>query len=327
MLTPRTGPVVIACGADDRYVQPLGVMLCSVLANLRAGQDVAIYVLDGGISAAGKARLLECWSGSRVTPHWLPVEDSRFSGLPLWGRMPVSTYLKLLVPDLLPGHVERAIWLDCDLVALGDLSRLWESASEGRHLLAVQDQVVPFVSSRDGVAGYRELGLPGEAKYFNAGVMVIDLALWRRDDIPGRVLEHLRRYRERVVFWDQEGLNAVLAGRWAELDARWNYNVSAGLHRRRRTPGTSPDGQPWVVHFTGNLKPWVYEGGNPHHARYFEYLDRTPWAGWRPAPTLRGRLAALYERSGLRSLLYPAEAWAMHLFRAATRRYAPDSVG
>jgi lipopolysaccharide biosynthesis glycosyltransferase len=327
MTSPESGPVVIACGADDRYVQPLAVMVCSVLANLSAGRAVVVYILDGGIAPAGKARLLESWSGAPVTPHWLPVRASRFSGLPLWGRMPVSTYLKLLVPELVPDHVERAIWLDCDLVALGDLSHLWASESEGRHLLAAQDQIVPFVSSRDGVAGYRELGLPTDAKYFNAGVMVIDLALWRRDDIAGRVFDHLRRYRERVTFWDQEGLNAVLSGQWGELDPRWNYNVSAGVHRSRGKRRRTPDDEPWIVHFTGNLKPWVYQGRNPYYARYFQYLDRTAWAGWRPEPTIRGRLAGLYEGSGLRGVLYPAESWGMHLFRAATRRYTPESVG
>jgi lipopolysaccharide biosynthesis glycosyltransferase len=319
-------PVVVACGADDHYAQPLGVMLRSVRANLDAGRALVVYLLDGGIGPAARKRLAESWRSGRITIHWLPVEESRFRGLPLWGRMPVSTYFKLLVPELLPDHVERALWLDCDLVALADVGPLWDADSGGRHVLAAQDQVVPLVSSRDGVAGWRELGLGVNAKYFNAGVMVVDLARWRRERIVEHVLDHLRRYRKRVVFWDQEGLNAVLSGAWGELDPRWNHNVSVGAHRgRRRRPAGAAEDEPWILHFSGNLKPWVYPCGHPFHGSYFHYLDQTAWSGWRPQPTLRGKLAGYYESSGLRTLLYPAEAWGMHLLRAATRRYTPEA--
>ena len=110
--------------------------------------------------------------------------------------MPITTYDKLVIARLLPPAVRKAIWLDGDVLVLGDLAELWDADMSDHHALAVQDAIVPLVSSRFGVAGYRELGIPPEAKYFNAGVMVINTTRWREEDIAGRAIVYLKRYRE-----------------------------------------------------------------------------------------------------------------------------------
>ena len=330
MSLPHDQPLVIACGADDQYVQPLAVMLQSALTNLSSDRGVELYIIDGGIEPSHKRDLVSSWNRSSVSLHWLSPLESSFSGLPLWGRMPIATYYKLLIPEMLPATVHKAIWLDCDLVVTADLGRLWENVLSGQHALAVQDPAVPFVSSRNGVAHYEQLGIAREAKYFNAGVMVVDLDLWRRDHIPARVIEYLRVHRDSVVFWDQEGLNAVLAGHWGELDPRWNHSASVHSPRARHGNGAistkEASSEPWITHFTGNLKPWVHPGSCTA-AIYFHYLDSTAWAGWRPKRTFSRIALELYETSGLRDVLYPAEERLMQLHRALTRRYAPEKPG
>jgi lipopolysaccharide biosynthesis glycosyltransferase len=320
MSPPHREPIVIACAADDRYVQPLTVMLQSLLTNLSSDRTIAVYIIDGGIEPAHKQALAKSCHRPRAAVHWLSAEGSSFSGLPLWGRMPVAPYYKLLVPRLVPASVHKVIWLDSDLVVVGDLAKLWDTDPTGHHVLAVQDWAVPFVSSRFGVADYEQLGLASNAKYFNSGVMVVDLDLWRRDDVSGRVVAYLRDHRDAVFFWDQEGLNVALADQWGELDPRWNHNVSVGVRSWRRVWDQD---KPWIIHFAGNLKPWVYQGSHPSHAVYFQYLDMTAWVGWRPKRSMPFMIMRVYESSGLRSVLYPAEQWGMQLLRTFTRRNAP----
>jgi lipopolysaccharide biosynthesis glycosyltransferase len=325
MSLPHRQPIVIVCGADDHYVQPLAVMLRSAFANLSPERSVSLYLIDGGIQRNHKESLMRSWNQRSVSVHWLSPSESFFAGLPLWGRMPVSTYYKLLITKLLPPTLKKAIWLDSDLVVIGDLACLWDMDLGDRHALAVQDPAVPLVSSRDGIAHYHELDLSKDAKYFNAGVMVVNLDLWRRDDIPGCVLDYLRRYDGRVVFLDQEGLNAVLAGKWGELDPRWNHTTSVSERFRdgaQEWETARRRSHPWIVHFTGNLKPWSYPQHNSAHALYFRYLDLTEWAGWRPKRRVSGLILGTYESSGLRHLLYPAEVLGMRFFRSLTRRHA-----
>ncbi len=195
--------VVLVCGADAGYVMPLAVMLRSAIANLGAGRALDVYVVDGGIPETQKERVACSCRSERVTLHWLSVDRSSLKALPTWGRMSATTYDRLLVAQLLPPGVAKAIWLDCDMVVKADLGRLWTADLAQHHALAVQGIGAPYVSSRSGICSYRQLGIPKDAKYFNAGVMVLNLDLWRRDDVARSAIEYLQGHREGVFFWDQ----------------------------------------------------------------------------------------------------------------------------
>lgn len=320
----RQQPIVIMCATDSHYVTPLAVMLRSVLTNLSVDRKAAIYIMEGGVDAQSREKLIRSLPSGRATVEWLAVDPAVYSGAPLWGRMPVSTYYKLAVADTLPVDIQKAIWLDCDLLATADLASLWDIDLDGNHLRAVQDSIVPLVSSSFGVAAYEALGIARDARYFNAGVMLVDLDRWRADGISQKVLDYLRQYRDSVFFWDQEGLNAVLAGKWGELDPRWNCNASVPRGRRTRPAGaanksTQANQHPWIIHWAGYLKPWRYPGKDSERLLYFDYLDMTPWAGRRPRRTIVGKLIEQYEVSGLRARVYPAEQWGVRLLRRLSR--------
>ncbi len=300
-------------------------MLRSVLDTLSPDRALHVYILDGGVGEVDKERLSQTCATGRARLFWIQPDLSTLRGLPLWGRMPVSTYFRLLVARLLPTSVTKAIWLDCDVVVQRDLAQLWDQEHGDHAELAVQDMAVPYVSSRWGVSAYRELELPARTPHFNAGVMVVNLDRWRTDGVESMVLTYVRRHIHRVTFWDQEGLNAAVAGAWAGLDPRWN--VIAGLSGRSffRPEHLEPVvyrqvvQDPWILHFSGTLKPWVLGPRSRRASAFYEQLDRTAWAGWRPSRTAVGIAMSIYD-SKLRRLLYPAERLAIELSRKRTLR-------
>jgi hypothetical protein len=77
------------------------------------------------------------------------------------------------------------------------------------------------------------------------------------------------------------------------------------------------------VHYTGQLKPWTY-ASNERSLRqlYFQYLDLTPWVGWRPSASSKISAVRWYEQSGLRRIMYPVEKLAMRISRRLSRRAA-----
>lgn len=316
--------IVVTCAADRKYLRPLAVTLRSLIAHLEPGRTLAIHAIDGNIPDAEKALLARSVCTPTVTLSWHVPDRSRLLGVPLWGRMPISVYDKLLVPDLLPPDVDQAVWLDSDTLVLADVAPLWDGGTSGRPVLAVQDTLVPLVSARFGVARYRELGLRNEAKYFNAGVMLMNLGLWRQRQVTDRALEYLKEYAGDVSFWDQEGLNAVLADEWGELDQAWNWSVSVGRTPgwgRRRLPSDAAP-EPRIVHFSGNLKPWTYPGVHPFYGTYYRYVDGGPWPGWRPRRSWRTAAVSVYEQSALRRVLRPLERFGTALWMTLTRRVA-----
>jgi lipopolysaccharide biosynthesis glycosyltransferase len=324
--TPDPSRIVVACASDARYALPLAVMLNSVGAHAAADVTIDAYVLDDGVTARDRRRVAASLP-ENVHIEWRrPV--SALHGLPTWGRMSLTTYQKLTLDEWLPDELDRAIWLDCDLLVLEDLSPLWRSIMGSSIVMAVQDQRVPVVSASFGVSAWRELGLPAKASYFNAGVLVIDLAQWRGQEVGRRCLDYVRTYAESVFFWDQEALNAVLAGKWGELDPQWNRHPALD-HLVGRHPGpdagrgcgsaaTSDQG---ILHFSGNRKPWMLAGGGASWRLYQSYLNRTHWAGWRPARRWQDDLLTWYETSYLRRRLYPAEQLATMVLRHRTRNH------
>lgn len=305
--------VVVAAAADEAYAMPLAVMLRSAAESLGGAWGLDAYVVSDGLSEGTRARV-EASLPDTTQVHWVMRSANAFEGLPRWGRISLGTYHKITLGSWLPSHVDRAIWLDCDTLVIDDLSTLWNEPLRGKTACASRDHVVPRLGSAFGVAGWRELGLPPGSPYFNAGVLVLDVERWRRTDVERRCFEYLHRFGRRVWFWDQEALNAVLAGEWEPLDPTWNHPSRAVPERGGRTGGRAPR----LLHFSGNLKPWRVAGTGSVFAAYAHRIDQTAWAGTRPKPTWFLRLLAAYAQSPLRTALLPVERLHMRWVRWST---------
>jgi len=296
--------LVVVCAADNNYVIPLSVTLKSILANLKTPRKIICFVIDGGIEESNKQKILQSLDSKQIAIEWLQPTDSVLNKVKVSGHVTVATYYRLLIPDLLPQQLKKAIYLDCDLVVNEDLQQLWAIDIGDSYLLAVQDMGIREVSNpRGGLHNYQELGIPPNSKYLNAGVMVFNLEKWRAENISTQAIEYLEQNKEHVLNWDQDGVNAVLAGKWRELDPRWNQTPSVYKYRSwKDSPFTeeiykSVIQQPYIIHFATAIKPWHYYCEHPAKDLFFQYLDLTPWAGWRPKKPLKYAL-----RLGLRRL-------------------------
>jgi lipopolysaccharide biosynthesis glycosyltransferase len=151
------------------------------------------------------------------------------------------------------------------------------------------DKCGPHLGSPTPISNYRELGLDPMAAYFNSGVLVVDLEAWRNADLPRKMLNCLDRHRDHVRWWDQYALNVVLSGQWKPLDPRWNQGSHVYVFRNWTQSPYNRDtflqvlDDPYIIHFTTRYKPWKVSCLHPLRHQFYRYVDRTEWAGWRPA--------------------------------------------
>ena len=225
--------------ADEDYAKPLAVLGRSLVDNLSPALSVCFYVIDGGIAEETKKRLFASWDLNRLRVEFVAPQLGGERVVPVWGRMPALTYARIFVEAHVPAPCEKAIFLDSDIVVTANLENLWRVPIEGCHVLAVQDPAIPFVSSRDGLTSYPELGIGPRAPYFNAGVMVIDLVKWRADNISTRVMSFVRKHERNLNYCDQDGLNAVLFDKWRPLDPRWHVQPRFTVSRHLPLPHLS----------------------------------------------------------------------------------------
>ena len=325
------GTTIHLCtAADGNYLAPSAAMVRSAMEHV-SDRRVELYVLTKDVTGEERRRLLASWPFENLQVHWLEADDTRLAGLPRTGWRDAGPYRKLLIDTALPRSVSRVLWLDSDVIVLRDPYRLWATPLDGKPVGAVADLTVPRVGSARGLRSYRELGLDGSESYFNSGVLLIDLDRWRTQCFSPRAVEYLRSHSRELVYYEQDGLNAVLAKEWKPLDPRWNViECVAGrpFFRPRHLTGEEYRrllAEPWIVHYAGRWKPWTQPNGGPWRRLFFDYLDRTEWAGWGRSRTLAGILLSCYETQ-LRRYAYRFEdpvwsaAAALRRLAARTRR-------
>ena len=299
--------IVVVCASDDNYAMPLAVTMRSVVENLKEGCKVFFYIIDGGITDFNKQKILSSLIQDRCEVEFIQIPNSltedireahepKESGLALSksDHVSIASFYRLLLPELLPSQLEKVIYLDCDLVIKGDLLQLWQIDFGEDYILAVRDTWIPLISSPNGRLNYQELGIDPDAPYFNAGILVIDLAKWRDDKLGDKAIKYFVQNLKYIGWYDQGLLNALFIGKWGQLDPRWNFNATSFYDYSSRDYFPWRDSNsllsedvynelvrnPYIIHFVSEKKPWVSRHC-PRKEEFFEYVDRTKWSGWR----------------------------------------------
>jgi lipopolysaccharide biosynthesis glycosyltransferase len=307
MTSTRDSTVSIACSVSREYLIPLAVVLHSLAERLPRGTAAKLYLIHEDLPRE-KIDLI----GSIIDTEAIVPTPEQIAAAPHQGRFPRQAAYPILLPELLP-RVDRVLFLDVDVLVLDDVSKLWQTDLEDRVFGAAPDAAVSTCSAVRGVKGWRELGIPEDAIYFNCGVLLIDLPRWREREITPRIHAYLRK-TEQVDFLHQEAVNAVAWNDWQPVDRRWNLLASLD-GRSHQSPARAEWRDPGIVHFAGRIKPWRSPVGGPFNAPYQKVLDRVVRTLSHEPPGIRDRMLSWYDRHA-RSTLYPIERalWERRLF-------------
>ncbi len=123
-------------------------------------------------------------------------------------------------------------------------------------------------------------GLPAGGAYLNAGILLIDLDMVRKDRLFEEALAFLAEHGASLPYNDQDALNRVFWMRWKMISTRWNVQRGMVIVEKDFTlPETHGlNGQsPAIVHYTGDQKPWMAGAWHPWAWLYWRSLARTPF--------------------------------------------------
>jgi lipopolysaccharide biosynthesis glycosyltransferase len=259
--------VIVAACTDRNYLELAGVML-RALTSVGDLAEAEVVVCGIGLHEADKL-LLEASATRPIT--FIEVPDrlwKRLSKLRANRQFTPAVYGRLVLPDLLADRFGRMLYLDSDVVINGSLLELCDIDLRGQAIAAVPDGAGPgFVSWRN-----RALGRPQDAPYFNSGVLLIDLAEWRRQNLGSRAIAFATANPDRVEFVDQDALNWVVGSRWTPLNVKWNFHPPDDVSRAMFDKAT-------IVHYTTAIKPDCEDCIHPARDIYLAYRGETPWAG------------------------------------------------
>lgn len=270
----------IACNINNDYVRHCAVMLRS-LWEFNPRDDLNVYIVHSQLDSKERAKLVGYLNDFIPAVSFLHVDDSTLRGFPESAHVKLPSYYRLFLPDILPGFVDRVMYLDSDLIVNGSLDDFLSISLDGYLLAAASDRNLDMQRAR--------LGLAPDSPYFNAGVMVLNLSDWRQLDVGARGLDFARKYPEKLPNCDQDVLNHLFEKRCRIVDQRWNAMPHLwGLDQQwlKDQGGLSEEeaeaqAAPVIIHFAGAgfAKPWHVACPHPWRERYRAILATTPWAG------------------------------------------------
>ena len=257
----------IACCFDRNFEIPFAALVSSIKRHLAS--DVVIHAFHEGPVERAKSTLQ---SSGRLRIEFRDIAGtiSRYGGA---GRGSGIAFARLRLPEFLAG-IPRVIYLDADMIVLRDLRGLAETDLRGHPVGAVIDHPqVLAAKRRETVAGpggiwrvdeyfSNYLGLGDWSKYFNSGLLLVDMARLAASGALETVERLLAERLRSFIFKDQDALNMALTGNVELLDPRWNCQHGFLRHRTRIPIPAEIKSllefyeEPWIIHFSGR-KPWT----------------------------------------------------------------------
>ena len=244
---------------DDAYLMPFEVFFHSLEVTKSIPKESPIFILHSQSLSSESIKELQSFLGHygrnakfMDASHMIPVD------LPIRAGEHVSpaTFYRLFIAEILPSEIDQAIYLDADMLALRSIAPIFNHQLQG--LVAAADHC----SLEDQLRLWGERG----GTYFQGGVLVIPLQIWREQRMLQKFLQVMASERHRIKWWDQDILNIALRDRWQRLPI-W-FNVCEAVHRALPLPLLEANAA--LIHYSGSLKPW-----NTLHASPFtDHWDR-----------------------------------------------------
>lgn len=275
----------IIYAANDAYAKYLGISMLSLFDNNQHLDEITVYVLAQNISSNNIHHLKSIADQYNRILYFIDIAE--FDQL-IPCSFHTSGYNPIVLSRLflcryLPLGVERVLYLDCDIIVNGSLKEL-ESISFGNDLVAA----VP------------ELNMPADKKaliemqknetYYNAGVLLINLSLWRLENMEAIFMEYYRSKKGQLLYNDQDIINHCCKDRILCLNHTYNLSTNLFYFPRYFVKKLQPAydtsdannyshilTSPIIIHYMGDERPWIAGNHNKYRKHYEHYFKRSPW--------------------------------------------------
>ena len=208
---------------DDNYLPFLAVTIESLKENASKDFLYKIHVLHSGVRQDYAERILRlAEDGFDISFVDVTERLKEISSLlHMRDYYTCTTYFRIFIAGMFPQY-DKALYLDCDTVILGDISALYAydlgsnliggAPCEGVNSFEVYKK---YVSEVDGL---------DPSMFFNAGVILMNLKSFREENFYEKFADLLKKYKFTVI-QDEDYLNVLCQDRVLRLPRAWNLYI------------------------------------------------------------------------------------------------------
>lgn len=271
----------IVFASDNNYAQHTAVAMASVLVNTKVPQKIQFYLIDDKIQPENKEKITKTVQNLGGNIEFIKIKNSRLEDCYVSGELSRASYFRLDIANILDESIEKIIYLDCDLLVYDDIEKMWQLDMGGKPVAATCDLGI-MASARVRKQKNKFIGLPFDAPYFNAGVLIMDLKKWRDGNYAEAIIALATQ--NKYPNHDQDALNKFFMNNWQEIPLRWDvippvFNLFLKIVTKPdlRKKAIEAKLNPAIFHYAGGYKPWEYEIHDGFNDKYYEYLKLTEY--------------------------------------------------
>lgn len=260
-----TREIPIFFSTDDHYIPYLDVAVSSLIANASRDYDYRIIVLNTGLCPQNMAKVKQNERPGVVIEF---VDISRqLEGVMSYFKnvyhFSIVTYYRLFIASLFPQY-DKILYLDCDIVVLGDIAKLYQIPLGDNILGAAPEQ---YVQNTREFRRYAEVALGVDPDgYVNAGVLIMNLEAFRKNRIEEQFVKLITEYDFELLDPDQAYLNYLCRDKIHMLPNGWN----------KEPMPLRCEGEKNIVHYALYKKPWQYDDVMDGEF-FWHYARRSPF--------------------------------------------------
>ena len=181
-----------------------------------------------------------------------------------------ATYYRLYISNYLPKSLNNIVYLDADVVCLNnpvDEIKHIQKMMKDKYSVGVKTELL----RQQGTESlFKNLEMKNQ-KYFNAGVMIIDLNLWKKFNIEELAQTKMVSMASIIRFWDQDILNSIIDSDFLEISDNLNFIVNLASDEEIFLDGKKTNiNQNIFLHYAGSNKPWELNGIMNFNSTYYQ---------------------------------------------------------
>ncbi len=243
---------------DDKYTPFIAVALKSLIENASKEYNYQIKILHTNVQKKHMEQIKK-FENANVNIEFVDlgyyiekVKDKLYTR----DYYTNTTYFRLFLPELYPQY-NKVLYLDSDIIVLGDISELYNTDMGTNLVAAAPDDIIQY---NKVFQDYAELvvGVAKYQHYFNAGVLLMNLDELRKFNFQEKFLYLLEKVKFSVA-QDQDYLNRLCKGRVTLVSHDWDVMPCVNDE-------TKPEDIK-LIHYNFAYKPWHFED-----IKYNEYF-------------------------------------------------------
>lgn len=171
-----------------------------------------------------------------------------------------ETYFRLYAPYYLPQDMDRILFLDADIICNNSILPLYN--------MDFSDNILIGCDNFDGNNNLykKRLGLPKDSHYINAGVLLINLPLYRDFITKEEIDRFIINNYDILDYQDQDVINKLFTNKIKIADCKYNYQINMILKKF---------GERVLTHYTTANKPWFDNYNKKRYAvDFYNFLNK-----------------------------------------------------